>query len=51
MADGRGAAWVIEPEPNDDEPAPPFPKLTCWIGTADGDTSVCSEYMYVEDGT
>ena len=48
---------VIEPKPNNDEPAPPFskPKLTCWIGTADGDTSVCSEdateYMYVEDGT
>ena len=46
---------VIQPKPNDDEPSPPYPTLTCWIGTADGDTSVCSEdateYMYVEDGT
>ena len=44
---------VVEPKPSDD--VPPFPKLTCWIATADGDTSVCSEdateYMYVEDGT
>jgi Excreted virulence factor EspC, type VII ESX diderm len=46
---------VIQPKPNDDEPSPPYPRLTCWIGSADGDTSVCSEdateYMYVEDGT
>uniref|UniRef100_A0A5Q5BST8 Uncharacterized protein n=2 Tax=unclassified Mycobacterium TaxID=2642494 RepID=A0A5Q5BST8_MYCSS len=39
---------------DDDEPTDPYPKLVCWIGTADGDTSVCSkdatEHMYVEDG-
>ena len=37
-----------------DTPSDPYPKLVCWIGTADGDTSVCSkeatEYLYVEDG-
>lgn len=44
---------VQVPTPDDDE-HPSFPKNVCWIGTADGDTSVCSEdtteYMYVEDG-
>lgn len=39
---------------DDDEPVDYFPKNVCWIGTAGGDTSVCSkdttEYMYVEDG-
>ena len=42
------------PAPGDDEPHPAFTKRVCWIGTADGDTSVCSkdttEYLYVEDG-
>lgn len=36
------------------ESSEPYPKRVCWIGIADGDTSVCSkdatEYMYVEDG-
>jgi hypothetical protein len=42
------------PTPDDYESTDSFPKRVCWIGTADGDTSVCSEdtteYMYVEDG-
>ena len=42
------------PTLGDDDPPAYFPKNVCWIGTADGDTSVCSkdttEYMYVEDG-
>lgn len=39
---------------DEDARTDPFPKYVCWIGTADGDTSVCApdttEYLYVEDG-
>ena len=47
---------VIPPDPIEDDPPPiPIPKNTCWIGTANGDTSACgedtTEYLYVEDGT
>ncbi|WP_006243934.1 hypothetical protein [Mycolicibacterium tusciae] len=42
------------PTPDDYESTDSFPKRVCWIGTADGDTSVCSEdtteYLFVEDG-
>ncbi len=49
------AEGAAPPTPDDDDQPPvDFPKHVCWIGTAGGDTSVCSkdttEYMYVEDG-